>query len=165
MARTSRRIRRTRKGEFELRLPEMERRALRSLPGQLRQLLEANDPSVGRLFPPAYRDDPERQEEYERLVRDDLMAQRLRGLEVMEQTLDARRLDEEGVLAWLGALNDLRLVLGTQLGVQVETDGEDVADDDPQAPVFALYHFLGWLESQVIDALAEGLDPAGTERE
>jgi hypothetical protein len=165
MARVSRRIRRTRKGRFELRLPELERRALRSLPGQLRQLLEANDPSVGRLFPPAYADDPERQEEYERLVKDDLMAQRLRGLEVMEQTLDARTLDEEGLLAWLGALNDLRLVLGTQLGIEVETDGEDVADDDPQAPVVALYHFLGWLESQVIDALAEGLDPDGTEGE
>src|SRR5438093_12988754 len=120
MARTSRRIRRTRKGEFELRLPEVERRALRSLPGQLRQLLEANDPSVGRLFPPAYRDDPERSEEYRRLVRDDLLTAHLEALEVMEATLDATRLTEDQLASWLSAVNDLRLVLGTR---------PDVTDD------------------------------------
>ena len=155
------RIRRTR-GGFELKLPRAEREVLSSLPGQLRELIESRDPSTTRLFPPAYQDDPERQSEYQELVGDDLRQKRLQALEIVDQTLQAKRLDEEQLLAWLGALNDLRLVLGTRLGIEVETDGEDIADDDPRAPTFGLYHYLGWLVSQAVDALAEGIDPAGT---
>ena len=59
--------------------------------------------------------------------------------------------------AWLAALNDLRLILGTQLGIERDGDGEDVSGDDPQAPRYAIYHYLGWLESQVVDALAQDL--------
>jgi hypothetical protein len=80
---------------------------------------------------------------------------------VVEETLDADRLDADQIASWLGALNDLRLILGTQLGIQQDGDGEDVSDDDPQAPRFAVYHYLGWLESQVVDALAEDLESSG----
>ena len=57
----SRRIERTRKGELRLRLPAAERDALRSVPDQLRTLLtqQPEDPSLYRLFPAAYGDDPE----------------------------------------------------------------------------------------------------------
>jgi Domain of unknown function (DUF2017) len=165
MPRGEERIRRTRRGEFELRLPEIERRVLRSLPAQVRALLEARDPSTVRLFPPAYPEDAERQAEYERLVREDLLAQRLQALGVVEETLDARRLSADQVAAWLGALNDIRLVMGVQLGIERDGDGEDVDDEDPRAPMFALYHYLGWLVSQAVDALAEGLDPAGPARD
>ena len=64
--------------------------------------------------------------------------------------------------AWMTALNDVRLVLGTRLGIEDDEDGADVPEDDPRAPAFALYHYLGWLVSQVVDALAGGLDPRGT---
>jgi hypothetical protein len=158
------RVRRTRRG-FQLRLPAEERDALRSLPAQLRQLLEREDPSARRLFPPAYGDDAERNAEYERLVRDDLMAERLASLRVMEETLDASRLDEEQMAAWLGSLNSLRLVLGTRLDVTEDMDPADVQEGDPDAPLLALYYYLGWLEEEVVHAMAEGLDPAGTERE
>jgi len=156
------RIRRTRRGDFELRLPKAERELLRSLPAQLRGLIEDADPSTRRLFPPGYADDPERQAEYERLVRDDLLAQRRAAIAVVEETIDASRLDEEQLLAWLGSLNDLRLVLGTRLGIEVETDGDEVAESDPRYAAFELYHYLGWLVSQAVDALAESIDPAGT---
>ena len=162
MARPDERVRRTKRGDFELTIPDIERRALRALPGQLRQLVEARDPSTRRLFPPAYTDDPKRQAEYEELVGDDLLAQRLRALAVIEETIDSRRVSEEQLLGWLGALNDIRLVFGSQLGIERDGDGEDVPEDDPLAPAFELYHYLGWLESQVVDALAEGVDPAGS---
>src|SRR5205823_1081916 len=54
--RSDRRVVRTRKGDFELRLPAGERDILRSLPGQLRELLTTDDPALERLFPPAYKD-------------------------------------------------------------------------------------------------------------
>jgi hypothetical protein len=160
---SQRRIRRTRKGDFELRIPSQEREILAALPSRLRELLGSDDPAVGRLFPPAYEDDPARQADYENLVRGDLTAQRLRSLEIMEATLRSDRLDEEQVGAWLAALNDLRLVLGTKLDVDEDMDPDDISDTDEQAPAYALYYYLGWLEEQIVAELAAGLDPAGTD--
>jgi hypothetical protein len=108
-------IRRTRTGQFELRIPSEEREVLRSLPGELRELLATDDPALERLFPPAHPDDPGLDAEYRDLTRGELMSGRLTSLQVMEATIDAGRLDEEQLLAWLGAVNDLRLVLGTRL--------------------------------------------------
>jgi hypothetical protein len=129
---------------------------LRSLPAQLREALPTQDPAVGRLFPPAYADDPEREAEYRRMVRDDLIQEHLRALQVMEETIDARRLTEEQLAAWLGALNDLRLVLGSRLDVTEETYGQEMDADDPDSPAYALFFYLGLLEEQVVEALASG---------
>src|SRR5688500_13645235 len=103
-------------GGYRLRLPPEEREVLRSLPAQLRDLLETGDPALERLFPPAHPDDPEQQAEYASLVHDDLRRQRETSLDVMERTIDADRIDEEDLSAWLTALNDLRLVPATRLG-------------------------------------------------
>jgi hypothetical protein len=156
MARTQRRVRRTRRGDFELRLPEAEREILRALPDQLRDLLESTDPTVRRLFPPAYQDDPELNAEYEQLVRGDLLAGKLKSLEIMEATIDAHRISEDQLVAWLGALNDLRLTIGTRLDVTEDLDPEGISDTDPQAQLYALYFYLGWLEEQVVEELASG---------
>jgi hypothetical protein len=144
-------------GTFELHLSSAERDLLRTLPGQLRAVLRSDDPALERLFPPAYADEPGLEEEYRDLVRDQLLAGRLSAVEVMERTIDATRLDEDEMGAWLGALNDLRLVLGSRLEVTEEMYEQDMPPDDPRAPAWALYHYLGFLESQVVDALAEGL--------
>jgi hypothetical protein len=73
------RIERNRKGEFRIRLPGPERDALRALPDQLRTMLteQPDDPSLKRLFPVAYQDDPARDEEYRRLMHDELLEQHL----------------------------------------------------------------------------------------
>ena len=131
---------------------------LRGLPGQLRELLGTNDPALERLFPPAYGDDEERNAEYRRLVGEDLMRGRLSSLQVMEETLDAKRLDREQLTAWLGALNDLRLVLGSRLGVTEDMYEEDMSEDDPRAPAFGVYVYLGWLQEQVVAELSSGMD-------
>ena len=150
-----RRIRRTRSGEFSLRFPEAERRILRALPGELRELLEdSDDPQTERLFPPAYTQDASREEEYRVLARDELVAGRREALDLMEATIDARRVTEEQLLGWMSALNDLRLVLGTRLNVTEELRLDRIADDDPQAPAYAMYGYLTWLEGQVVEALS-----------
>ena len=62
-----RRIRRTRRGTFDLRLPKVERELVASLVAQLRSVLTsedvAADPATRRLFPSAYADDPARDRE------------------------------------------------------------------------------------------------------
>jgi len=157
------RVKRTRGGDFQLKLPPAERDVLRSLPGQLRQLLGTDDPALERLFPPAYRDDPLAQADYEEMVRGDLISTKLTSIDVMEQTIDTERLSEDQLVAWLGAINDIRLVLGTRLEVTEETYEEEIPDDDARAPTYALYAYLGWLEEQVVAALSEAIHPAGRE--
>lgn len=154
-------VRRTRDGDFLLRISTEEREVLRSLPGQLRELLGTGDPSLRRLSPPAHPEDSRKEAEYRELVGEDLEAQRRRALDVMESTLDAERLDEEQLSAWLGSLNDLRLVLGTRLDVTEELYEEGLDERDRRSPAFALYLYLGWLEEQVVAALASSLDETG----
>lgn len=162
MAGIQRRVKRTRRGDFQLRLPRSEREVLRALPDQLRELLDSKDPAVARLFPPAYQDDAEENREYEQLVRADLVAGRMKSIEIMEATIDAARVTRDELLAWLGSLNDLRLTLGTRLGVTEEMYADGVPDSDPQAPLYALYFYLGWLQEQVVEELASEIDPGGS---
>jgi len=157
-----RRVQRTRSGTYELNLPESERAVMGDLVKQLRELLVAttDDPSVRRLFPTAYHDDPDRDREYQQLVRDELLSRRLDALTTVESTLGADSLDEDQLTAWLCALNDLRLVLGTRL--DADESPVEVDPDDPDAPLFAVYDYLGFLLSEVVDALSDGL-PEPTE--
>jgi hypothetical protein len=153
-----RRIERTREGEVRLRLPREERELLRSLPAQLRRLLDEapEDPSLERLFPPAY-DDDESEAEYRRLMGDELLDGRRKALRVLEETLDRDRLSAEQAQAWLAALNDLRLVLGTRLDVRDETLLAGLRPDDPRAPELAVYAYLSWLQEQLVEALEADL--------
>ena len=149
-----RRIERTSKGEISLRLPREERELLRTLPAQLRSLLDESpdDPSLERLFPPAY-DDAESEAEYRRLMGDELLDGRRRALRVIEETLDEDRLTTEQAESWLTGLNDLRLVLGTRLDVTDETLLERIHPDDPDAFEVSLYAYLSWLQEQLVEAL------------
>ena len=156
MFRSQPRFERTRRGDFRVRLPEPERRVLRALPEQLRQIVGSTDPAVFRLFPPAYADDPESNEEYERLVHDDLVEERLAAVRIMQQSLETDRLTEDQLAAWLGVLNDARLILGTKLDVTEETYEQEVPQEHPDAPAYAMYFYLGWLEEQIVEALAGG---------
>jgi arsenate reductase-like glutaredoxin family protein len=88
------------------------------------------------------------------MVRDDLRAERLAAIEVMERTIDSDRLSEEELLAWLSAINDLRLVLGTRLDVPEDLNELDVQPGDPRAESLALYAYLSILEEDAVAALS-----------
>ena len=141
--------------EFELLLPDDERDVLRHVLPQLRELLDGDlaDPALRRLFPTAYADDPERDREYQQLVRDELADRRRAAIDTFVATIDATRLDEDQISAWMRAVNDLRLVIGTRL--DVSEDEELVPHpDDPEAPLIALYGYLGLLLDSIVEALA-----------
>lgn len=63
-------------------------------------------------------------------------------------------LDEEQANAWLSALNDIRLALGTTLGVTEEMP-ETLPDDDPRAPHLGVYHWLTWVQESLVQAISE----------
>jgi hypothetical protein len=145
-----------REGGYALKLPKDERKLLASLPGQLRALLDEGDESLVRLFPPAADNDPEANADFAGLMAGELRDGHPAALAVLEDTAAASTIDEGQLDAWLRALNSLRLVLGTQLGVTEDTD-HDVRPYDPLAPQWALYHYLSVLQEQAVDAARQSL--------
>jgi len=149
-------IDRRRDGSYRVRLPREERNVLAALPVQLRDAMEAGEPTLYRLFPPAFVDDNEGNAEYARLVGATLLDGKLQALAELERTAHAETLTEDELRTWLGGLESLRLVLGTQLDVTEESYGP-LDHDDPDAPRLALYHWLSWLQEEVVQALSASL--------
>jgi hypothetical protein len=113
----------------------------------------SSDPGVARLFPPAYPDDLLQNLDYERTAGNDLLAQRLAAIDIVAGSIDAKRLTEEQLLAWLSATNDLRLVMGTRLEITEETTEEDFAGDEAAEQTYGLYSYLTWLVAEFVEAL------------
>lgn len=152
-----RQIRPRRDGTYAVELPEHERDLLVSLAAQLRELLDADDdPSLVRLFPTAYHDDAEHDEEYQRLMHGELADQHRWALTTLGQTAHERSLSLEQLGGWMAALNQIRLVLGTRLDVGEDMPPPDPTDDDAQS--LAVYHYLSWLLEQVVEAMHSTLD-------
>lgn len=156
----SRRIKRIGVNRYKVDLPESERDLLAHLLPQLRDLLSTDDPSITRLFPTAYANDPERDAGYHALVRDELLERRYASIDIIESTLAGGELDGDALSGWMRAVNDLRLVVGTRLDVSEEDDPSDIDPDDPDAGLWQIYHYLGMLLVFIVDAMAQDL-PAG----
>lgn len=143
-------------------MPDDERAILRSVGPSLRAVLvdqataiePGEDAAVDRLFPAAYPDDDERQAEFRLLAHDQLLESHLGSLAVLEETAGADHLDEDQLLAWMRALNHIRLVLGVRLGVTEEGDERPRSRRDPRAPAFAVYDYLTYLQGEIIEVLA-----------
>jgi Domain of unknown function (DUF2017) len=141
-----------RHGGYLLNLSGDDREMLRQVAPEFARLLDDPDqPILRRLFPPAYAEeaDLEHQEEYRRLMQEDLVDRHRQELDLLVSTADADHLTEEQLLAWSRALNSLRLVLGTLLDI-----GEDDEGRAPRTSDEALYQWLSYLLGEAIDALA-----------
>ena len=132
---------------------------------QLEQLLAADradsggDPVIERLLPPGHASDPELAADYRALTEDGLRSGKADDLAMVRATLPPDggdvRLDDEQARAWLRTTNDLRLALGTRLGVSAETEPpEDPADEEGSQ--LAVYYWLTAVQGSLVDALAAG---------
>lgn len=166
---------RRRGDHFVLALADDEAALLRRLASELRALLTVGSDQpeaealMARLFPVAHPDDPELEAEYQRLMRDELVASKLGALDVIERAVgrtseddelggdvDARpaRLDEVELNSVMQAINSVRLILGTMLQVSDDPDGDEVAPGWEQSPEYALYGYLSWLLEHCVRALS-----------
>ena len=122
------------------------------------------DPVLARLFPDGYRDDPAAATELRGLTQGSLREEKLSHAGTVLDSLPLEgglvELDADGARAWLLALNDARLALGTRLELTGETDVLDELDDavlkDPTSTrvwELTVYHFLTILQGTLIDCL------------
>ncbi len=117
------------------------------------------DPVLARLLPDAYSDDPEAAGEFRRYTEPALRSAKY---EVAKQLLDTLpeaggriQLSHDEALAWLKALNDVRLALGVRLGVTEEFEEEwaKLQPDDPQWTGYEVYAWLGAVQESLVRAL------------
>lgn len=162
-ARAKWRIRSDGKGGFDLRLPADERELLRDLPARLASALDelgAEDEipePLRRLFPIAHPRNPNAQANFDSVSRAELLEHHRDALACLERTADASHVSAEEMEGWLAGLNDLRLVLGSSLGVTEEMD-----EPDPNGPRYAdwlCYHYLSYLAGEVVEVLTGVLPP------
>jgi uncharacterized protein DUF2017 len=144
-------IRKAPGGGVRLELDAEERALLAEIGEELRGLLDEqpDDPSLRRLYPPAHEDE-QLEREFRELTRSQLTAGRERAIETLERTAGNELLSAEEADAWLRALNDLRLVLGTRLDVREDYDWDALDPTTPRAPELALYAYLSWLQEQLV---------------
>ena len=140
------RFRQRRDGMVEVRISDDERRLIGDLMEQLRELLLSTspvghlDPSLRRLYPAAYVEEVDYELEYQQSKRDHLLERRLSHLDVVDATLSNIE------------LNDLRLVLGTQLDVSEDDAPGNFDPEDAQQRHQAIYHYLSHLLGELVDA-------------
>ena len=147
------------KGGVDVRLPQDLRDLLRSLAHQLVELIDdpesQQDPGMARLFPPASMDDPLEALGFEQLMGESLRNQKRAAAATLESTADAKHLDAEGALAWMRSLNDIRLLVGTRLDVQEDTDVEALFRD-PLTEQAALVYLA---TTELVEMLSQAMDP------
>ncbi|WP_433894514.1 DUF2017 domain-containing protein [Streptomyces sp. CA-111067] len=116
------------------------------------------DPALARLFPDAYEETGDAAE-FRRFTENDLRGRKRNDALAMIKVLDAGgpvlKLNPEQARQWLGALNDLRLTIGTRLEVSEDADSElyRLPDDDPRKPLVMAYLWLGGLQESLVEAL------------
>lgn len=151
MGRFKRPIRRLKNGLYAFEIDDDLKRFIADLASQLHGVLGDDAPMLRRLFPTAYPDDPERDAGYQVLARGELIDQRHASINEVLATADQKSLSHDQLLAWMRTVNDLRLVLGTQLDVSEDDDGPD--EGDPTFDSHHVYRVLGMVLEEIVNAL------------
>ncbi|MGW0184335.1 DUF2017 domain-containing protein [Streptomyces sp. NPDC003362] len=137
-----------------------------------------SDPVLRRLFPDAYSDPegtpgPREAEErkaysaeFRRYTENDLRAGKRENALAVIRSLDALssagdggavlKLSPQESRQWLGALNDLRLAIGSRLEITDEDDSDllyRLPDEDPRKPMVMAYLWLGGLQETLVATL------------
>ncbi len=123
-----------------------------------------SDPVLRRLFPDAYAEESSAADfrRYtERGLRDVKRRNALVVLGALERAEPARResderrtvrVDHADAEAWMRSLTDLRLALGTRLGLEQDDDPQ-WDEGDPRRYVLSVYEWLGWLQDTLVHAV------------
>jgi hypothetical protein len=146
-------------------------RVLRKVAGEVVALLtdgmDHGDPVVSRLFPDIYPERPEDSREFRQYTEGDLKTGKIDQAGAILAALPDEgegevRLDGEAADAWLRAINDARLAMGTRLDITAETDlsaelDEAILIDPGSSRVFQLsvYAYLGYLQESLLNAIPE----------
>jgi len=116
-----------------------------------------DDPVLARLLPDFATDDTDLSGALRSLHEPELIAAKEAAAAVVLETLPGGggrfELTPDQADAWLAALNDVRLALGTALDVSEEMPDELPADD-PRAGHLGVYHWLTYVQDGLVQSRA-----------
>jgi hypothetical protein len=143
------------KGVIRLSLDAVEVDVLGRFLDELDELVDAmivDDEPTRRLFPNGHHDDEDAARQFRELTEQGLRELRQVRYGLIRAALPSGggtvEIGPEEETSWLTTLNDVRLALGTRIGVTEEEP--DVAGDD--APAWALYYWLTALQDSLVKA-------------
>jgi hypothetical protein len=151
-----------RRGRLRLRLEPVEVELLAVLLNDLDTLLDqdldSGDEALLRLNPAAYPGDADAEEEYRSLTESSLRTERIERMDACRADLagegDIELDDPDAGRRWIQVLNDLRLALGTRLGITEDDDPETElsgADAHPRV----VYYWLTAVQDSVVHGLMQ----------
>jgi Domain of unknown function (DUF2017) len=149
-----------RHGRLRLRLEVEEVTLMSMLLDELDTLLDSDvdphDEVLQRLYPAAYQHDPEAETEFRSLTESSLRTARSERIAACRADLlaapDVELSDPDAGRRWIQVLNDLRLALGTRLGI-TEDDDPDLDPADPAAQPRVIYYWLTAVQDSVVQGL------------
>jgi hypothetical protein len=143
---------RRRRGRVEVKLDEDERRVLLGIVDSLTEVLG----TVPRTSPRAF-DDPKLEAEYQRWIAPELADARGADIDTVRRALGSDEehceLDDAQALAWVRALNHLRLAAGGLLGIEDDGWEEAVPTGEHGRDEYRMLSALGWVQEALVDAL------------
>ena len=140
-----------RQGQISVRLDETMRSLITHVSEELRQVLLVEDPELTRrLYPTAYTDDEEAEGDYQEVVHDQLLMQRLDDIDQLQASIENEEISIELADAWMNTINQVRLVLGTKLDVGEEP--ADIDEEDPDSRSHMIYQVLSHILEELTNA-------------
>ncbi len=127
-----------------------------------------DDPVLARLFPDAYEGDEEAAGDFRRFTESELRSGKAAHAGAVIDDLESAGLgdqpepgtvldieiDAARALDWLKAFTDIRLALGTRLGIEEDTDLDALPEDDPRVVVIEIYQWTSYLQESLVHALS-----------
>ena len=107
-----------------------------------------------RLLPDAYQNDQEAADEFRRFTERSLRELKVRNakhvLENLPEPDQISKIRSKDLQTWLTVLNDVRLALGTRIGIEDNFEDEDLEEKDHASEI---YSWLTWLQSNLLEEL------------
>ena len=144
-------------GTFSINLQEHERETLLRFVEELESLLAQgkDNKNLARLFPVAYNNNPDFNDEYQKYMTEELAQSRAASIQMVREVLTSNEpMTEQQAMAFASVLNNLRLVLGAILDVSESHDFDEIDEDDPLFDHWQLYGYLGWLLEWTVSAIS-----------
>jgi hypothetical protein len=152
------------RGRLRLQLEPVEVELLSMLFDELDAVLDGEagveDEVLRRLNPAGYRDDPQAAADFRALTEASLRTEREDRMATCRADLAGLTGDAAGVdlsdpdaaRRWIQVLNDLRLALGTRLGI-TEDDDREIDPAAPDGPAREVYYWLTAVQDSVVHGL------------
>ena len=125
---------------------------------------QPDDPALARLLPDAFKDDDQAAVEFrrytERGLRESKVANAATVVRALETGTDVIAIPASEVGAWLGMLNDTRLVLGERISVTEDNHAQlaGLPADDPRHAQYQVYDWLTFLQDTLVQLRLEEFD-------